>query len=63
MAAKERLDVLLVNKGLCESREKAKRIIMEGSVFVDGIREDKAGSTFPENAVIEIRGNTLSAGS
>ena len=59
MAAKERLDVLLVNKGLCESREKAKRIIMEGAVFVDGIREDKAGSTFPENAVIEIRGNTL----
>ena len=41
---KERLDVLLVKKGLASSREKAKAIIMSGIVFVDGQREDKAGS-------------------
>ena len=45
---KERLDVLLVKKGLASSREKAKAIIMSGIVFVDGQREDKAGSTFDE---------------
>lgn len=56
---KERLDVLLVSKGLAPSREKAKTMIMEGNVFVDGQREDKAGSTFDENAAIEVRGNTL----
>ena len=44
---KERLDVLLVKRNLAESREKAKAIIMAGSVFVDGEREDKAGSSFP----------------
>lgn len=38
---KERLDVLLVKKGLASSREKAKAIIMSGIVFVDGQREDK----------------------
>ena len=56
---KERLDVLLVKQGLAESREKAKAIIMSGIVYVDGDKEDKAGSSFPENAVIEVRGNTL----
>ena len=40
---KERLDVLLVNKGLATSREKAKAIIMSGNVYVDGQKEDKAG--------------------
>ena len=44
--AKERLDVLLVSRGLAESREKAKAIIMSGNVFVEGQREDKAGTTF-----------------
>lgn len=53
---KERLDVLLVKRNLIESREKAKAVIMSGSVFVDGQREDKAGSTFSESAVIEVRG-------
>lgn len=57
--AKERLDVLLVNRGLAASREKAKAIIMSGNVYVDGQKEDKAGSNFNENAVIEVRGNTL----
>ncbi len=59
---KERLDVLLVKRNLAESREKAKAIIMAGNVFVNGQREDKAGTTFdPEkNTVnIEIKGSTL----
>ncbi len=56
---KERLDVLLVKKGLAPSREKAKTMIMEGNVFVGHNREDKPGSTFPEDCEIEIHGNTL----
>lgn len=56
---KERLDILLVNRGLAPSREKAKTMIMEGNVFVNHNREDKAGSTFPEDCEIEIHGNTL----
>lgn len=56
---KERLDILLVNRNLAESREKAKAIIMSGSVFVDGQREDKAGSTFAEDVTIEVKGNPL----
>jgi 23S rRNA (cytidine1920-2'-O)/16S rRNA (cytidine1409-2'-O)-methyltransferase len=56
---KERLDVLLVNRGLAPSREKAKAMIMEGNVFVANQREDKAGATFDVEAQIEIKGNTL----
>ncbi len=57
---KERLDVLLVRQGLAESREKAKAIIMSGQVFVDGQREDKAGSMFAEDKVkIEVKGKVL----
>ena len=56
---KERLDVLLINRGLAPSREKAKTMIMEGNVFVNNNREDKAGSTFPDDCQIEIHGNTL----
>lgn len=56
---KERLDLLLVNKGLAPSREKAKTMIMEGNVFVENEREDKAGSMFDTEAKIEIKGNTL----
>ena len=56
---KERLDVLLVSRGLAPSREKAKTMIMEGNVFVNNNREDKAGSTFPDDCKIEIHGNTL----
>ena len=56
---KQRLDVLLVEKGLAPSREKAKAIIMAGIVYVDGNKEDKAGTTFPENAVIEVKGKPL----
>ena len=56
---KERLDVLLVKRGLAPSREKAKAIIMSGIVFVDNEREDKAGTFFDEKVVIEVRGKTL----
>ena len=56
---KERLDVLLVKRGLAESREKAKAIIMSGNVFVGNNREDKAGSTFDETVEITVKGNTL----
>lgn len=57
---KERLDVLLVSQGFAESREKAKAVIMAGNVFVNGQREDKAGSAFdPVKAKIEVKGQTL----
>ena len=56
---KERLDVLLVKRNLAESREKAKALIMSGIVYVNGQKEDKAGTTFDETAPIEVRGNTL----
>ena len=48
---KERLDVLLVNRGLAVSREKAKTLIMAGDVFVNGQREDKPGTTFEESKI------------
>ena len=53
---KERLDVLLVKRGLAPSREKARAVIMSGIVYVDGQKEDKAGSAFEETARIEVRG-------
>lgn len=56
---KERLDVLLVKRCLAESREKAKAVIMAGDVFVNGQREDKAGSTFEEDANIEVKAATM----
>lgn len=56
---KERLDVLLVKRGLAVSREKAKAFIMAGIVYVENQKEDKAGSMFPDTVKIEVRGNTL----
>ncbi len=56
---KKRLDVLLVEKGLVTSREKAKAVIMAGIVYVNNEKEDKAGSTFHEDVNIEVRGKTL----
>lgn len=56
---KERLDVLMVQRGLAPSREKAKALIMAGQVLVDGEREDKAGTSFPDTAVITVKGNQL----
>lgn len=56
---KERLDILLVNAGLAPSREKAKAVIMAGDVYVNGNREDKAGSMFDIYSSIEVRGKKL----
>ena len=59
MAAKKRLDVLLTERGLAESRQKAQAIIMAGQVFWADKRMDKAGASVPEDAQLEIRGQTL----
>lgn len=57
---KERLDVILVEQGYASSREKAKAIIMSGNVYVNGQKEDKAGTTFDlTKCKLEVRGNTL----
>ena len=56
---KERLDILLVEQGLAASREKAKRHIMAGEVFVDGQREDKPGTKVAGDAKLELRGDPL----
>lgn len=56
---KERLDVVLVDRGFAPSREKAKTMIMEGNVFVKGNREDKAGTKIDVDADIEIHGQQL----
>jgi len=56
---KKRLDVILFEKGLAQSRERAKSLIMSGVVFVNDERIDKAGATVFEDAKIEIKGNTL----
>lgn len=56
---KKRLDVLVFERGLTESREKAKILIMEGKVFVRGQREDKPGTSFPEDVEIELKGEKM----
>ena len=56
---KKRLDMMLVERALAPSREKAKAYIMAGQVYVDGQKEDKAGSMFTETVKVEVRGNTL----
>ena len=55
---KKRLDILVYEKGFTDSREKAKAVIMAGQVYVDNQKADKCGSTYDENAEIEVRGNT-----
>ena len=56
---KERLDVLVMDRGIAPSREQAKALIMEGKIYVDGIREDKPGTKVNSEALIELRGETL----
>lgn len=56
---KKRLDILMMERSLAPSREKAKAYIMAGDVYVDGQKEDKAGSMFKETVNIEVRGNVL----
>lgn len=51
--------MLMMERALAPSREKAKAYIMAGDVYVDGQKEDKAGTMFPETVKIEVRGNTL----
>lgn len=59
MADKERLDVLLVENNLATSRELAKAYIMAGNVYVDGMKEDKAGTKISVTANIEVRGSRM----
>lgn len=56
MSMKKRLDILLCEKGLAESRQKAQAVIMAGDVYVGGQKADKAGMAVEENAEIEVRG-------
>lgn len=57
---KERLDVILVKQGFAPSREKARALLMAGNVFVDGQREDKAGTAFDESKIhIEVKGSGM----
>ena len=55
MQSKERLDLLLFNRGLAQSREKAKALIMSGKVYVDNQKADKAGTLYKEDSKIEVR--------
>ena len=57
MKRKERLDVLMTELGLCDSRSRAQALIMSGEVYVDGQKCDKAGTQISEDARIEVRGN------
>ncbi len=57
--AKKRLDVMMLERALAESRQKAQAIIMAGQVYVNGQKVDKAGAPVTEDARIEVRGKTL----
>ncbi len=59
MSAKQRLDVVLVERGLAPTRQKAQAVIMSGVVFVNGQRADKAGAAVAADAAVEVRGNAL----
>jgi len=58
MSEKKRLDVLLLDKGLAPSREKAQGLIMSGLVYVEGQKADKCGMQLPDTSDIDIRGKT-----
>ena len=57
--AKTRLDQIVFDQGLAESREKAKALIMAGSVYVDGQKQTKPGAAVAEDAAVEVRGAKL----
>ncbi len=57
MAARTRIDRLLVDRGLAESRERAQAVLLAGKVFVAGQRVDKAGATVANDAAVEVRGD------
>ncbi|SUY47177.1 putative hemolysin A [Clostridium putrefaciens] len=56
---KERIDILVVDKGIFESREKARASIMAGKIFVNGIRIDKCGEKIKVDSNIEFKGEKL----
>ncbi len=56
---KKRLDILVTERGLVPSREKARALIMAGSIYVNGQKEDKAGTLFEEDCVIDLHGKKL----
>ena len=57
--SKKRLDVLVCERGLAESRQKAQALIMAGQIFVGGQKIDKAGFAVEESAEVELRGKAL----
>ena len=57
--AKKRLDILLCEKGLADSRQKAQAVIMAGDVYVNGQKAAKAGMAVEADAALEVRGNSL----
>lgn len=59
MSNKTRLDVLLVERGFMETRQKAQAVIMSGNVFIKGQRVDKPGTAVANDAEIEVRGHVL----
>jgi 23S rRNA (cytidine1920-2'-O)/16S rRNA (cytidine1409-2'-O)-methyltransferase len=54
--AKQRIDALLLSRGLAPSRARAQAIVLAGEVFVAGVRVDKAGTLVPDDAPVEVRG-------
>ena len=58
MKHKQRLDLLMTERGLCYSRSRAQALIMSGAVFVDGQKCDKAGTPVADDAAVEVRGET-----
>ena len=57
MAGKKRLDLLVVEAGFADSREKAKALIMSGVIYADRQKADKPGTAYPETVQLEMRGS------
>jgi len=58
-AVKKRLDIILVSRGMTNSRERAKALIMAGNVLVNGVPVTKAGSAFDQEVRVELRGREM----